>query len=211
MLLSDISGGLPRDLVPASQLKISPNLMIKPGERQDNIFLQYSHQNLPSCAANFDAPRYIHKNYVGYYAWPLEECVYAPSCDQPRLDRTPEELSASELVIHSFFSEPTKVTKLLSFLTLEEKKGKDRFNVERFLMFKALFRNFGDSFVCQFRSVIEERVGEKRESFQRVAAELVAALVRGSKHWPFHKTEQLWSWVIPAIRTALGNVAPETV
>ena len=35
---------------------------------------------------------------------------------------------------------------------------------------------------------------------------MVAALVRGSKHWTFEMTEQLWEWLAPLVRKALEKV-----
>jgi proteasome activator subunit 4 len=196
---------------PAVKSVAAAGLLVKPGERPDNMFLQYADRYRPRTAVDYDAPRYIHKTYVGFYVWPQQRVLYAPSCAQPTLDRAPADMTDLELLIHSFFTEPDKVAKFFTFLTLEDKKGRDRFSVDRFGLFKALFRNFGDSFLDQFRKAVEEWVGDGRESYQRAAAELVAALVRGSKHWPFHKVEELWAWLIPAIRTALANVAPETM
>ena len=45
-----------------------------------------------------------------------------------------------------------------------------------------------------------------RESYQRAASELLAAIMRGSKHWPFDKVAPLWQWLVPALRTAMGKV-----
>ena len=39
-------------------------------------------------------------------------------------------------MVFDFFSEPTKVTKLVEFLSLEEIKGRDKFDSRRFFMFK---------------------------------------------------------------------------
>lgn len=53
-------------------------------------------------------------------------------------------------------------------------------------------------------------VADHRESVQRAAAELMASIIRGSKHWPYEKIDKLWSWLLPTIRVALNNVSPET-
>lgn len=67
--------------------------------------------------------------------------MYAPSTEQPKLDRTREELNDVEKEIHDFFSNQQNVDKLIEYLSLEEKKGKDRFNVYRFIMFKVSWRS----------------------------------------------------------------------
>jgi proteasome activator subunit 4 len=183
---------------------------VQPGERSDNKWLQYSTANRAQDQQAYDQGHFIHKTHFGFYVWPEEELVYAPNSAQPKLDRTEEEMPDIEQVIFRFFMNEENVNKLVEFLSLENKKGHDHFDAERFGMFKALFRNFGDSFLPSFRTHIETLVTDHRESHQRAASELLAAIIRGSKHWPYSKVEPLWSWVVPAIRQALTKVSPET-
>ena len=119
-------------------------------------------------------------------------------------------MSDAERIVHAFFKDNQNIKRLFSFLTLEHKKGFDFFDVERFGMFKALFRNFGDMFLDDIRPELETMVADHRESVQRAAAELMASIIRGSKHWPYEKIDKLWSWLLPTIRVALNNVSPET-
>ena len=53
-----------------------------------------------------------------------------------KVRRAAAELNDVERVVFDFFSEPTKVTKLVEFLSLEEVKGRDKFDSRRFFMFK---------------------------------------------------------------------------
>lgn len=64
--------------------------------------------------------------------------IYAPSGDQPALDRKLKELTDAEKEVDLFFSDQNNVDRLIEFLALEEKKGKDKFNGFRFIMFKVL-------------------------------------------------------------------------
>jgi hypothetical protein len=54
-----------------------------------------------------------------------------------------------------------------------------------------LFRNFDDAFVAQMRPHIEKLMEDRepgtRETSQRCVAEIVAALIRSSKHWDFDR------------------------
>ena len=68
------------------------------------------------------------------------------------------------------------VTKLIGFLSLEERKGVDHFDARRFLMFKGLFRNYGDSFMHLFRPHLERLVEQDQESAHRCAAEIIAGM-----------------------------------
>ena len=58
----------------------------------------------------------------------------------PKLNRGPGEMSESEKIIHDFFTDGESVGKLVRFLSLEEVKGRDTFDVKRFSLFKGLFR-----------------------------------------------------------------------
>ena len=62
--------------------------------------------------------------------------IYASTSEQPKLRRDPSELNPVELEVHNFFSNEENINKLITYLSLEEKKGKDKFNGFRFLMFK---------------------------------------------------------------------------
>ena len=50
--------------------------------------------------------------------------------------RPAADLNEVERVVFEFFSESAKVTKLVEFLSLEEHKGRDKFDSRRFFMFK---------------------------------------------------------------------------
>lgn len=53
-------------------------------------------------------------------------------------------------------------------------------------------------------------VADSHESTQRCVAEIIAGLIRGSKHWTFEKVEKLWELLCPLLRTALSNITVET-
>ncbi|XP_049827617.1 proteasome activator complex subunit 4-like [Schistocerca gregaria] len=198
---------------PRSFLKDGIKLESKiiPGERDDNAWVQYNGSTRPLTAEEWDKPRYVHDMYHGYYSWPKELQVYAPSSDQPSLSRSHEELSDGEKEVDIFFSSQGNIDKLVKYLALEEKKGKDKFNGYRFIMFKGLFRNHGDAYLRYFSHHLEELVADKNESSQRCAAEIIAGIIRGSKHWPFEKVSSVWKFLSPVIETALSNMTEETV
>ena len=85
-----------------------------------------------------DSCRYVHKTHVGFYAWPKVMEVYAPEDQQPPLpDKdTLESLSPGEKEIVAFFEVESNIEKLMHFLSLEDRKGKDKFDATRFSLFK---------------------------------------------------------------------------
>ena len=50
-----------------------------------------------------------------------------------------------------------------------------------------------------------------RQFFLFSLAEILSALIRGAKHWPFDMVSSMWSWVVPLIRTALEKITVETI
>jgi proteasome activator subunit 4 len=58
---------------------------------------------------------------------------------------------------------------------------------------------------------LQRLVADKNESNQRCAAEIIAGLIKGSKHWPFEKIDALWKELCPIVRSALSNMTVETV
>lgn len=183
---------------------------ITPGIRSDNSWLQYNYETRPLTTEQWDESRYVHQPYVGYYVWPKILEVYAPSSQQPCLDMEMRELTDYEREVHLFFDNPQNIEKLISYLSLEEKKGKDKFNASRCFLFKGLFRNHGIVHLKHFLPHLQRLVIDKHESSQRCAAEITAGIIRGAKHWPFEMVCNMWQALLPIIRTAIANLTEET-
>uniref|UniRef100_A0A8C5PB42 Proteasome activator subunit 4 n=1 Tax=Leptobrachium leishanense TaxID=445787 RepID=A0A8C5PB42_9ANUR len=115
-----------------------------------------------------------------------------------------------EQVIYDHFTDEKFVEQLIKFLSLEDRKGKDKFNPRKFCLFKGIFRNFDDAFLPILKPHLERLVADSHESTQRCVAEIIAGVIRGSKHWPFEKVEGVWNLVCPLLRTALTNITVES-
>lgn len=137
--------------------------------------------------------------------------MYAPNVQQPKLDRKRDELNDHEKIIYDFFSDSENVNKLIEFWSLEEKKGKEKFNRTRFTLIRRLFGCFGlqflDSFLPHLTKLIENK---SSESSHRCASEILAGIIRGAKHWDFQMTSELIKNLDPIIRLSLNNLTNET-
>ncbi|XP_057375631.1 proteasome activator complex subunit 4-like [Daphnia carinata] len=183
------------------------------GDQWDNGWLQYQGKRLPKTVEEWNQPRFVHKTHFGFYSWPKVMEIYAPEDQQPSL---PEKttiglLTPGEKEIFSFFESDANIEKFVHFLSLEDRKGKDKFGAIRFSLFKGLFRNFGDLFLSRILPHLERLVCDQHEASQRCAAEIIAGLIRGSKHWSFAKTEAMWNALCPILRTAFSNVNVESI
>ena len=120
---------------------------------------------------SWNSRHFFHKPHLGFYAWPVggKIQVYDRS-KSPKLDRDPDsEMSEGERAIHQFFHNEENLDKLIKFLSLEEVKGRDRFNVKRWILFKGLFRNYGPGMLAPFVPHLERLVKSREESLQRCA------------------------------------------
>uniref|UniRef100_A0A4W3GV83 Proteasome activator subunit 4b n=1 Tax=Callorhinchus milii TaxID=7868 RepID=A0A4W3GV83_CALMI len=183
---------------------------IQPGDRPDNVWLHYNSSSLPKTKDEWEACFFVEKTHWGYYTWPRKLLVYAPVDQQPKLGRGREEMSEAEQVIYDNFSDPQFVDQMIKFLSLEDRKGKDKFNPRRFCLFKGLFRNFDEAFLSVLKPHMERLAADCHESTQRCVAEIIAGLIRGSKHWTYEKVEKLWEVLYPLLKTALSNITVET-
>ncbi|CAF3366761.1 unnamed protein product [Rotaria socialis] len=79
---------------------------------------------------------------------------------------------------------------------------------------KGLFRNFGldlvDSFMDELYILIREKT-KKQEGSHRVAAEIVAGMIRGSKHWTLDMIDELWKKLTPLLNEVCASLCTETV
>ncbi|CAF1668147.1 unnamed protein product [Rotaria sp. Silwood1] len=63
----------------------------------------------------------------------------------------------------------------------------------------------------QLYSLIREKIKEKQEGIQRVVAEIVAGMIRGSKYWTVEMLDELWSKLTPFLNEAFMNISSEAV
>ena len=184
---------------------------VQPGNRKDNDWLLYKPENWPKNYNDWNKPDFVHKTHIGYYEWPANLKVYAAESEQPEYNSQLDGMKEEERVIAEVFLDESMVDSILNFLSLEEHKGKDKFDSRKFLLWKALFRNFGDLLLQTLKSHIERFALAEAESQQRCGAEMIAGLIRGAKHWSWAMTEHLWTWLVPLLRKILQRVTVETI
>lgn len=109
---------------------------VSPGIRQDNKWLLYNSKTLPKSSEEWDEPRYLHNQYTGYYVWPKKLEVYDSSSKQISAVKRMNDLTETEKEIYEFFSNADNVAQLIKYLSMEEKKGHDQFNLFRFFAYK---------------------------------------------------------------------------
>jgi proteasome activator subunit 4 len=184
--------------------------VLSPGLRDDNQWMQYDVKKVPQNQTEWDEPKYLYKNN-GFFGWTPIVSAYAPYAAQPKLDRAYDELSEHEKYFYDFFNDSESMRKLVEFWSMEEKKGKEHFHRSRFWLIKQIFNVFGDVFLDNFINYINLLLtNERKESSHRCAAEFIAGILRGAKHWPYEKTRIMYEKLLPVIKLALDNISTES-
>lgn len=111
---------------------------IAPGIRSDNKWLLYDSKTSPRNEEEWDTPRYLHVSSIGFYAWPKSLKLYASASEQPSAPKRMDNLTNQEKVLYNFFTNKANLSKLMSYFSMEEKKGKDLFNGHKFSLFKVI-------------------------------------------------------------------------
>uniref|UniRef100_A0A7N9ASQ6 Proteasome activator subunit 4a n=1 Tax=Mastacembelus armatus TaxID=205130 RepID=A0A7N9ASQ6_9TELE len=216
--ISAVAGIMKQIKRPHKKIPVSPSDLcevkelsaIVAGDRPDNQWLQYDSSSLPRTQQDWDRCVFVEKTHWGYYCWPRKLMMYAPLEEQPKQNLTREEMTEREQIMFDHFSDPVFINQFIEFLSLEDRKGKDKFSPRRFCLFKGLFRNFSDAFLPILRPHMERLVADSHESKQRCVAEIISGLIRGCKHWSYSRVESLWELLCPLLRTALSNITIET-
>ena len=93
------------------------------------------------------------------------------------------------------------------------KSSPESFSTSNAKFFKYIFQLFEDRFLA---TCIEPTLKEYCHNFQekhqqRLAAEVISGLIRGSRNWSTEKLDKLWEWLTPILKTVLQNVTQESI
>lgn len=185
-----------------------------PGERADN---QWHHLNnkvfkLPETDNEWSELKLLDKTYYGYYCWASKVKV-TQSKREIYVKNT--EKSENMKPIYDNFTNEAYIQKLFHLFTIEGEKGREKFDMKVNHLFKGIFRNFGDmlipNLIERLKALIRDRNKERHECSHKLASEICAALMRGSKYWPLSKLKQLWSDLNDVFELIAENLSPETL
>lgn len=168
----------------------------------NNKWMQYKLDDGNYTREEWDQLIFIDQPHIGFYEMPNEIEVYEPNVKQPKLNRPKEELNEYELCVYEKFNNAEFVDKLVNYFCFEEKNGVDnktRYDYKRPALFRALFRNYGLCILEPFKKYIAEYSTSTCEFKQKFVLELLAGLLRGSKHWTYDMMNELKAYVMPIL------------
>ncbi|CAI2164709.1 4841_t:CDS:10 [Funneliformis geosporum] len=149
---------------------------------------------------------------VGWYIWPVNFVAYSPRTTKivmPKIN--PDSEAAYKKLLESFESALFWST-LLSYLSQETSRDKeDNFSTCNANLFKSIFQIYEDSFLEIVKPEVLKLCKSLEKNQQRAATEILAGIIRGSKHWPLNRLQALWSWLIPLLEQTFNSITPDSL
>ncbi|XP_067941424.1 proteasome activator complex subunit 4B-like [Watersipora subatra] len=171
--------------------------------------LQFNPEKAPNTEEAWNNSNFVEKTFWGCMNMP-ERIQVTRSCSPP----SPEELSDVDRYTLDRFSDENFTSKLFQYMALETKQN-DSFSSRNYTFFKCLARNYGLALVDCCKSAIDNLLTDTdhktEKSRQRLVAEFVSGVIRGSKYWTFNQMNELFDWVLPTVRRAITNVSSEVM
>ncbi|KAG2196811.1 hypothetical protein INT47_002738 [Mucor saturninus] len=173
--------------------------------------LQASYQGLTP--ENMGTSILVDNSTLGWYVWPKQYTAYKMNTKDFLLDTIdPDSLEAYEEFSKTFHSSEYW-TKLCDYLSQEvNQKQEDRFSSSDARLFSSIFQTFGDGPLTCAKEHIEKLCdAADQKNSQRAASEILAGLIRGTKHWHLTKLESLWAWLTPVLRKVFNSITPDSL
>ncbi|KAI0336090.1 hypothetical protein GY45DRAFT_1316150 [Cubamyces sp. BRFM 1775] len=76
---------------------------------------------------------------------------------------------------------------------------------------KSIFQLLDDEPLEVLKPIVEELLQDKDKNKQRAAAEFLAGIIAGSKHWPTESQVKLWKWFTPMMDTIFNQKSNESL
>ncbi|CAF1185021.1 unnamed protein product [Rotaria sordida] len=183
-----------------------------PGDRDDNAWLTIDGYIPPKTQIEWEQTCFLDKLFHGYNTWPKIVKYSINKRERYSRNNMPEQAA----ILYSRFMDSNFVKRLTQLMILDDEDDNDETTLDktRFAMFKGLFRNFGlafiDNFMEQVYVLIHEKMKEKQKGSHRVAAEIVAGMIRGSKCWTLEMLDELWEHLTTFLNEVCINLSSNT-
>jgi len=153
------------------------------------------------------------KSSIGWLLWPASFTSYIPRTSSITLFPIDAESSATYSSLLTHFTSAKFWKSLSGYMSQELARDKDDvFSTVNANLFKSIFQIYEDQALDVFKPEVNALSSASEEkNKQRAAAEMLAGLVRGSKHWDVGKLDTLWVWLIPILEKTFNAITPDSL
>ncbi|OAD04967.1 hypothetical protein MUCCIDRAFT_139775 [Mucor lusitanicus CBS 277.49] len=151
---------------------------------------------------------------LGWYVWPSHYTGYKVNTNDFLFDTVAAECQEAYDEFQKTFSTSDYWRKICAYLSEEinPKENLDRFEPNHASLFKSIFQTFGDvPLTCAKEHIEKLCYPADQKNAQRAASEILAGLIRGTKHWSLAKMGQLWQWLTPLLGKVFSSITPDSL
>lgn len=151
---------------------------------------------------------------LGWYVWPSHYTGYKVNTNEFLFDTVAAECQEAYDAFQETFSTSDYWSKMCAYLSEEinPKENFDRFDPSQAVLFKSIFQTFGDvPLTCAKEHIEKLCYAADQKNAQRAGSEILAGLIRGTKHWSLAKMANLWQWLTPLLGKVFSSITPDSL
>ncbi|KAK9704543.1 Proteasome activator BLM10, partial [Basidiobolus ranarum] len=171
----------------AYKTQISPSLTLEDYLRQLNTPIQSEEE--------YTSAHFQDQEYLGWYQFTKQYKVYTPNNGQiAAILREPLESHAPLFLSEEFWD------KCMVYMSQEQGDSDITVSVHNLLFFKGLFEIYDTQLLSILKNFIESNVNNYTyKNVQKTVAEIIAGMLRGSKHWEYTKWKSMLDFIAPLL------------
>ncbi|KAI0257360.1 hypothetical protein BJV78DRAFT_1277900 [Lactifluus subvellereus] len=140
----------------------------------------------------------------GWLAWQNSITAYAcPHISKSSLTPWDPESQAAISVVRDAARDPSFWKNLSTHFSSETHS--EVVSSDNVASIKSIVQLLEDEPFSPLQTLIEELIQDPDQNKQRGAAEFLAGLLNGAKHWPMHSQKELWDWAMPLLKATFGS------
>ncbi|KAI9594574.1 hypothetical protein BDF19DRAFT_466137 [Syncephalis fuscata] len=153
------------------------------------------------------------KEHIGIQIWPDQMTVYQFASTPLYPAFIPADAQPVYELLQSVLGQTSFWLRLSSYMTEEQ----DSPNANQFVqqtadVYKIAAQLFGIAILeAQLPILIELSHAYDQSHKQRALAEMLAGIIRGSKHWPRSDRDKMWQCTLPILQDVVDHMTPETL
>ncbi|KAI0067819.1 hypothetical protein BV25DRAFT_1794335 [Artomyces pyxidatus] len=149
-------------------------------------------------------PIYVETVQTGWVAWSNSITAYEPPHrTKPSLKPWEPESEEAISVVREKAMDPKYWKELSTHYTAENHN--EVISSDNVAAVKSIVQLLEDEAFSPLQKLIEEIIEDPDQNKQRGAAELLAGLLNGTKHWPSESQKRIWDWAMPLVKKTLGQ------
>ncbi|RDB28522.1 Proteasome activator complex subunit 4 [Hypsizygus marmoreus] len=196
-------------------------LMVIRNPLKTEVAVKPSHQLTTKVLADFKTPYdlsggvrspiFFDREPPGWAAWDNSITLYKPPSPTKSTFRPWEPASQDAIeAVRESVTDPEYWEKLAGHFS--EENHETSVTQDNVSCVKSIFQLLEDEPFEALKPTMEKMIADKDQDTQRAAAELIAGVIGGSKHWPTSKQQKLWEWFTPMMGKILRqNIKTDTM